>query len=583
MADTTKFNFQDMINQGKELGDDIHSKAKFVRDQAEDIRKSRGKKADNTSIIARARNSVLQFPVYITNSGIRVNEAHLIAKFLERMYASYVQQVLSQDRIRSEEDLKDMAFLKDIHVNFKESAHTPNKYYTPIDEIDRMIKESTYNKIYGEGFIAEFKHVEITDPYYISECKRLMHEPLEGFKFEKFKKLGIGGGTYNSEDEKDDEEESEDISKAEEKKDDKKKAEENKPEEKAENKTEEDKDSKKADSKKPGPNQQAYTKDDNKTVTNIEKTRIPDKEYSVEDLKDFTEDPDIQQKIKRAPNGYSVKIDGKSVKVYHKKDKNGRDIFFVPGKDKTATLSVTGYNSRDKSVGLPEILKDVEIKKINGMLPYAIKCSFRVSGTNHMADIDYLIGVKTVMHLVDMKALAKDLPSIMEGSLPGIRKIRYKMGELSWLEYMFDLKGVKKDAAKRLNKSSKWLSTLKRLANAKHATSDISRDLAEIMDAESGLPLPNASLVISKNEVDEILEKTGIDLTNPDVVVKLMEKIFLLCFMIIDGSAGTMKVLMEGQTAWDVQALAQLDAEKNRMDSSAIMQELGKMVYGNRR
>ena len=39
------------------------------------------------SIIARARNSVLQFPIYITK-GVRVTEAQIIAKLFERVYTS---------------------------------------------------------------------------------------------------------------------------------------------------------------------------------------------------------------------------------------------------------------------------------------------------------------------------------------------------------------------------------------------------------------------------------------------------------------------------------------------------------------
>ena len=548
MAD---FSFGDMLKKGQELGEDI----KGYGDKA---LKTAAKVSDNSgrgSIIARARNSVLQFPVYITNSGIRVNEAHLISKFLERVYASYVQQTLAQNPIRNEEDLQNMNFLKDIHVNFKESSYVPNKYYTPIDDIDKIITESKYNKIHGDGFVVEFTNVEITDPYYLAEFRRLSHEPLEGFKFED-RRLGIGGGTYNSADDKDEEEP--------------KKAETPK-------KTETPK-------KKDDP-------DRNKTSSTIEKTKYPDKEYSDEDLLNIANDnnidsdeplDDIKNKVKKA-NGYDVTIDGKKVKIFHRKDRNGDDIFFTPGKEKTGTVSITNFNNRDKAVALPEILKDVEIKKINGMLPYAIKCSFRVAGTNHIADIDYLIGVKTVLHLVDMKELTKDLPSIIGGSMKGLRKIKYKMGELSWLDYMFDLKGVKKNAAKRLNSNSRWLSTLKALSDAKNTDAGLTRDLAQLIGKENGIPLPNASLVISKNEVEDMREKTGIDINDTKVANRLMNKLFLICLIIIDGSASSMKVLMEGQTSWDVQALAQLDAEKSKMDNSAIMQELGKMIYNGRR
>ncbi|MCX4255273.1 MAG: hypothetical protein OSJ63_08445, partial [Bacilli bacterium] len=40
---------------------------------------------DTRSIVARARNSILQFPIYVTQT-IRVNEAQIIGGLFERVY-----------------------------------------------------------------------------------------------------------------------------------------------------------------------------------------------------------------------------------------------------------------------------------------------------------------------------------------------------------------------------------------------------------------------------------------------------------------------------------------------------------------
>ena len=76
---------------------------------------------DNRSIVARARNSVLQFPMYITQS-CPVAPAQTISKLFERVYTTLVQTVLSQNQIMDEEEANNLVFLKKFHTNLKEST-----------------------------------------------------------------------------------------------------------------------------------------------------------------------------------------------------------------------------------------------------------------------------------------------------------------------------------------------------------------------------------------------------------------------------------------------------------------------------
>ena len=72
--------------------DILKNAADRVDDAAKTIKKHT---SDRRSIIARAKNSVLYFPVYITQT-IRVNEAHIIAGLFERVYATLMQTILSR-------------------------------------------------------------------------------------------------------------------------------------------------------------------------------------------------------------------------------------------------------------------------------------------------------------------------------------------------------------------------------------------------------------------------------------------------------------------------------------------------------
>ena len=125
-----------------------------------------GLKKDNlvntSSIIARAKNSVLQFPIYVT-PGIRINEAQIISKMFERVYATLVQTVLSQNQIIDAHEANNLVFLKQFHTNLKESAEIlVNKYYEAIDDIDQMMCESIFHKAQiTKDLFVEFRVVPI--------------------------------------------------------------------------------------------------------------------------------------------------------------------------------------------------------------------------------------------------------------------------------------------------------------------------------------------------------------------------------------------------------------------------------------
>lgn len=157
--------------------------AKNLEDLDKAIDKNR---VDTRSIIARSRNSVLQFPVYISQS-VPVNPAHVIARLYDRVYASFVQAVLSMHPIISEKEANEMLFLRRFHTNINEAVQTIiNEYYRPIDEIDAMIQESVfYKKEIIPGCILECAWVPMSDNDIKMESARASHDLLDGFTYLK--------------------------------------------------------------------------------------------------------------------------------------------------------------------------------------------------------------------------------------------------------------------------------------------------------------------------------------------------------------------------------------------------------------
>ena len=116
-----------VLDKAQVLNDDGIQKAKDSIDKT--VGALNKQKLSTKSIIARAKKSVLQFPIYCTSS-LRTNEAHIISKLFERVYASLVQTVISQNQILDISEVNDLLFLKKYHTNLRECADLfVNEFY----------------------------------------------------------------------------------------------------------------------------------------------------------------------------------------------------------------------------------------------------------------------------------------------------------------------------------------------------------------------------------------------------------------------------------------------------------------------
>lgn len=502
-------------------------------------------KIDNRSLFARARNSLLQFPIYISQS-IRANEAHIISKMFERVYASLVQAVLAQNPIVNEDELNNMVFLKKFHTNINEAANVmTNMYYQPIDELDEMMKESVFfHQQLTETCDVTFRMVKLTDQYLIQENARLMHEPLTGFPYLMMEAKG-------------------------------------------------DTDREKQEAKlgmRPGERMNIEQTKSEKILSEDDILNIVANENDItaEELRLYKMAADKAKTIGKETekNDAESKID-QAVADWKANVKKGSNKSYVYRSGQIVSVSTTNKRTiTDKkvpftpAVDTPKLLKDVEIKKINGMLPFAMEATFRVKLKNGNLDRDvkFIINVKSVLHLINPKDLGEDLREIVTGNIKKLQKVRYKTGEITFKDYMFNSTNIKKDAAKGIAYNKKWLNTLKRLAEFKKVNGALLKDPAKII-AKGDVPIPNGTMVLSQADVTTLTAETGIDLSVVSNAKRMANSLFLIAVAIVDGSAGTMKVLFTDTDAdWDIQSLAAIDAEVAKTDNSPIMRELNRMV-----
>jgi uncharacterized protein YbjQ (UPF0145 family) len=498
------------------------------------------------------------------------------------VYTTLVQTVLSQNQIIDEEQANNLVFLKQFHTNLKESADrfarasAPmifNEFYEPIDDMDAMLMESVYHtEQIAEGCSVSFRFLPGSDPDLIAESTRLVNEPLAGI-------------AYLREASKDS------------KKDDKKgEAEPSRAEKKAAsmyvkvtdtetNNTSTEKlvtvsDQELRDMALNRPDNHLSEelkillrmRDDNMTEDQKEKRNDAEGQLQ-EDIRKLKHDIRENMKLKPGDDGYD-----KSLAKY-RIDSAGRvtrqDTSKASGTKTKTNTQLRRETPVDKAVEAPKLLKDADLKKINGMLPWTIEATFRLRTAQGLdKDVKYVIGIKTVLHLIRTQDLADDLQELVTGNIKSLRKVRYKTGELSFKDYMFNTKGLKADAAKHVNYNKRWINTLKRLADYKDMNGSLMKKPVQAL-TNGSVPIPNGTLVLAQTDVTTLTNQTGIDLSNVANAKRLSRNLFLIAVAIVDASAGTMRVLFpDSQNDWDVQSLASIDAELSKTENSQLMKEL---------
>lgn len=530
---------------------------------------------DNRSIVARARNSVLQFPMYITQS-CPVAPAQTISKLFERVYTTLVQTVLSQNQIMDEEEANNLVFLKKFHTNLKESTEDllthyeslVNMFYQPIDELDAMMCESIYAEhVINESCKVIFRVVPTTDVNLIAECARGVCDPLSGFIYLQEDRQ-ITDRETQSQFRTVSEDELRNMAMD------------------ACNLTANQRElvnmhpdqiAKDVESRMYDPNIQ-NPKDVKDPTDDVLRAWNDYRNTISEEIRDRIEERDVAlQTIDSEVDNLKDRIKSGKVKGY-----SFDGVRFRRNDNSTKTVNKTMPDQKrivNDAVNSPVILKDGDIKKMNAMLPYTIEATFRLrtkSGIDR--DIKYIIGIKTVMHLIRTQDLADDLRELVTGRIKSLQKVRYKTGEISFKDYLFNTKQLKADAAKNINYNKRWINTLKRLSDYdQHYGSFLKGPVQGL--AKGDVPVPNGTLILTQPDVTTLTNQTGIDLSQVSNAKRLAKNLFLIAVCIVDSSAGTMRVLFtDSDNDWDVQSLASIDAEVSKTDNSQLMRELNHIV-----
>lgn len=216
-------------------------------------------------------------------------------------------------------------------------------------------------------------------------------------------------------------------------------------------------------------------------------------------------------------------------------------------------------------------LTDGDIKRMNDMTPYAVQIRLSVvnSADEFVQYMDIVVGIKTVLHLVDTDDMISNLEKALQNRSGLFRFLRWTTGEISLVkDLLLNMDDLRFDAANQNAGKSPLFGNLKRMKRRGVGMSGFAMP--------HGL-IPNATLLVTSYEVDHMKNTYGIDMREESVAKKLMEGLDLMTFIICDDGAGTVDILYDGDATFQTYALESIECEVS-MNSNKLGREIGRMI-----
>lgn len=284
-----------------------------------------------------------------------------------------------------------------------------------------------------------------------------------------------------------------------------------------------------------------------------------------------------------------------------REEKNKRDA-----RAETRAIEKHNYDTKIKSA---QLVDESKIQKLNTLKPLMMTVNFRVKNaqTGVSAPIEYVVGIKTHTRLIDSSILPEMAQYPLKEMNKLSRKAKWRAGEINFFEYLFNIKGKKQTAIDSADPKRKWYRRLYELA---HTGSDIVAQKATtgrsilnrlsigskkvednkyeftanaILNQFDGV-MPNTTLVISMDDVNNVKRQTNIDLLKGSTAKKLCKEMFLIGIVVIDSDEETLKMMLPDiHNDYEVHSLAALNRQLATLDTSGVSAaDISKILGRNR-
>lgn len=249
--------------------------------------------------------------------------------------------------------------------------------------------------------------------------------------------------------------------------------------------------------------------------------------------------------------------------------------------DKAQALKKTEVYGKMKTSNI-QYVDDSKCVKMNTMKPLLMKVTLSMlNKDDSIQPIEYVIGVKTHTRVVP----ASILPEVAKYPLKEMdkisRKIKWRAGELKFLkDLVFRIDEKKQTAADSRDPNRKWYRRLYELAHMKGdapATAvvqgkSIFKTFIKDKQGKGKLMhgfIPNAAIIMSQTDVNNIKQTTDIDLLKSSSAKKFCGELFLMNLVIIDTDAESIKIMQpDSNNEFDVHSLASVNKQLAQLDTA---------------
>lgn len=253
----------------------------------------------------------------------------------------------------------------------------------------------------------------------------------------------------------------------------------------------------------------------------------------------------------------------------------------------------------DARVKTPQFLDETKIQKLNTMKPLMMSVDLNVVDKNGSLSrpVSYVVGVKCHIRLIDSDILPEVAAYPLKEMNKNLRKVKWRAGELKFGRDILWKKTAKKQtAADSKDPKRKWYRRLYELAHMSGdgtAAASVKNDKSpwanwwqdklsggNNKDVGHGL-IPNATIVMSKSDVDNIKREKDIDLLNGKKAAKFCKELFLIGLIVIDNDAESVKVMLPDlHDDYEVQSISAINKQLATLDTAGsktrdIMKLLG--------
>ena len=215
-----------------------------------------------------------------------------------------------------------------------------------------------------------------------------------------------------------------------------------------------------------------------------------------------------------------------------------------------------------------------DVRKANEMQPTMMLVNCYVNDNNKDLNIaqEFVVGIKSKLYPVkSADVINKIITKHVDGDIM-LKLVKVSTREISFVkDLLLGLDDAKLSALSkgRNNTTSKLFGALERRAlNGKI------RSALRMNNAAKAI----STLVISREEAEEIDKYENIDIMKPNVIIPIMEKLNLLYFVVVDTTAETLYMLTDGETEYEAYSFTALERDASDTSYKKIVNLITKMV-----